>query len=133
MGPRIQRPQWLRQVASAGDVNGDNYDDVIVGAYCSSDGQSSDGQTFVYHGSAAGLSPSPQWTAESNQANAYFGYSVGSAGDVNGDGYDYVIIGAFAYDHGQPDEGQAYVYFGSAAAPAGSPKATRRWPSLASR
>jgi hypothetical protein len=102
-------------VSSAGDVNGDGYDDLIVGACCYDDGQVDEGGAFVYHGSAVGLSTSPDWTAKSNQATAYFGESVGAAGDVNGDGYDDVIVGALAYDNGQTDEGGAFVYHGSAA------------------
>jgi len=56
---------------------------------------------------------SPPWTAESNQVSALFGYSVSSAGDVNGDGYSDVIIGAIDYDNGQSGEGMAFVYYGS--------------------
>jgi hypothetical protein len=59
------------------------------------------------------LLTSPSWTAESNQANALFGYSVGTAGDVNGDGYSDVIVGAYMYDNGELSEGRAYVYHGS--------------------
>jgi hypothetical protein len=68
----------------------------------------------VYHGSASGLSTTPNWTAESNQANAEFGFSVASAGDVNGDGFSDVIVGAWLFDNGETDEGRAFVYHGSA-------------------
>jgi hypothetical protein len=101
-------------VATAGDVNGDGYDDVIVGApYYSIDGDSVGG-AFVFHGSAAGLSSTPDWTAHSDQVLANFGNSVATSGDVNGDGYDDVIVGAQYYDHGQTAEGRAYLYLGSA-------------------
>jgi hypothetical protein len=101
-------------VGTAGDVNGDGYADVIVGAFDYDNGQTSEGGAFVYHGSAAGLSATPDWTAESNQRYADFGYSVGTAGDVNGDGYADSIVGAPFYDGGQTSEGGAFVYHGSA-------------------
>jgi hypothetical protein len=102
-------------VGTAGNVNGDGYSDVIVGAYRYYNGQTDEGRAYVYHGSAAGLSTTAAWTAESDQAYANFGYSVGTAGDVNGDDYSDVIVGAVYYDDPQMDEGQAYVYHGSAA------------------
>jgi alpha-tubulin suppressor-like RCC1 family protein len=102
-------------VASAGDVNGDGYDDVVVGAYQQDDGETDEGRAYLYLGSAAGLSATAAWTAEGDQASAYFGQAVASAGDVNGDGYDDVVIGAWSHDNGQTDEGRAYVYLGSPA------------------
>jgi parallel beta-helix repeat protein len=101
-------------VASAGDVNGDGYSDVIVGARAYDNGETDEGRAYVYHGSATGLSASSAWTAESNQSDASFGYSVANAGDVNGDGYSDVIVGAYAYDNGEDGEGRAYLYHGSA-------------------
>ncbi|MBK9332675.1 MAG: FG-GAP repeat protein [Ignavibacteria bacterium] len=100
-------------VSTAGDVNGDGYSDVIIGAYRFDNGQANEGRAFVYHGSSAGLSTSPNWTAESNQVSALFGVSVSTAGDVNGDGYSDVIIGAYRYSNGQSFEGRAFVYHGS--------------------
>jgi hypothetical protein len=76
-------------------VNGDGYADVIVGAPYYDNGETDEGRAYVYHGSSSGLSATANWTAESNQASAYFGYSVSTAGDVNGDGYADVIVGAF--------------------------------------
>ena len=101
-------------VSAAGDVNGDNCDDVIIGAHQASNGSAQEGRAYVYHGSPSGLATTPAWVAESDQANAWFGYSVSTAGDVNGDGYDDVIIGGYRYDDGENDEGIAMVFFGSA-------------------
>jgi hypothetical protein len=101
-------------VASAGDVNHDGYDDVIVAARSYDNGQPGEGSVFVYLGSASGLADSAAWSRSGGQASARFGTSVGSAGDVNGDGYDDVIIGEPAWDNGQIDEGRALVYLGSA-------------------
>ncbi len=61
------------------------------------------------------------WSAQSNQEFANFGWSVATAGDVNADGYDDVIVGAPQYDHGQIDEGGAAEYAGHLSA-----KAVRR-------
>ena len=99
-------------VAAAGDVNGDGCSDVIVGADRYDSGQEDEGRIFVYYGSEAGLSKNPNWTAEGDQAFAYFGGSVATAGDVNNDGSSDVIIGAWFYDSGQAEEGQVFVYHG---------------------
>jgi len=100
-------------VAGAGDVNGDGYSDIIVGAPYYDNGETDEGQVYVYHGSSGDLSSSADWTAESNQASAQFGHSVSTAGDVNGDGYSDVIVGAPYYDNSETDEGRAYLYYGN--------------------
>ena len=101
-------------VASAGDVNGDGFADVIVGAYLYDNGESNEGAAFIFHGSSGGINTTPSSLIESNQVSAFYGSSVASAGDVNGDGYADVIVGAYRYDNGQTDEGVSFVYHGSA-------------------
>src|SRR5687767_15442339 len=64
-------------------------------------------------GAAPGLAVTPAWITEGDQAAAHFGSSVCSAGDVNGDGYDDVLVGAPDHDNGLSDEGSASLYFGS--------------------
>ncbi len=99
-------------VASAGDVNGDGYDDVIVGAYFDA---SQTGKAYVWHGSSTGLASGSDagdadWSIAGEGTSDYFGWSVASAGDVNGDGYDDVIVGA-SFDASYT--GKAYVWHGS--------------------
>ncbi len=110
--------QLGRSVASAGDVNGDGYADVIVGAIgagLTETGSSSwEGKAYVYHGSPSGLSAVAMWSASAGQPSAFFGASVAGAGDVNGDGYDDVIVGVPYWDNGQMNEGRALLYRGSA-------------------
>jgi len=116
-------------VASAGDVNGDGYADVIVGAYRYDAGQVDEGAAFLFLGSAAGIAGGDPATAaallQANQNASFFGSSVASAGDVNADGYADVIVGALAYDAGQGHgEGAAFVFVGSAAGVANGDPAT---------
>ena len=101
-------------VSAAGDVDGDGYSDVIVGAYRFSytGNESREGEAFVFHGAAAGLGTSHDWRATGDQEQAKFGIAVSTAGDVNGDGYADVIVGASNYDGGQPHEGAVFVYDG---------------------
>ncbi len=112
---------WGRAVNTAGDVNGDGYQDVIVGGYLFDNGQTNEGKVAVYYGSAGGLSPVPDWVAEGEQAGAYFGYAVKTAGDVNSDGYDDILVGAYGYDQGQANAGRVYAYYGSASGLHSSP------------
>lgn len=109
-------------VASAGDVNGDSYDDVIVGApnFVGQQGLPT-GRAYVFYGESGGLSAAPDWIAEGNGNSRRFGVSVDTAGDVNNDGYDDVIIGDSEY---APDgvTGLAAIYLGgSGGLPVSSP------------
>ncbi len=104
-------------VSTAGDVNNDGYDDVIVGAQHFDNIEVNEGVVGVFLGSADGLGTFPAWWAEGDQVDAYFGYSVSLAGDVNNDGYDDVIVGALYYDNGEANEGAAFVYYGATAFP----------------
>src|SRR5206468_11287265 len=79
-------------------------------------GEVDEGRAFLYLGSASGLSTTPAWTAESNQATAYFGYAAAGAGDVNGDGFADVIVGAYQFDDPQTNEGKVDLYYGNAGA-----------------
>jgi len=110
----LESAEYGYSVHGAGDINGDGFHDIIVGAPYLSNGQLFEGRVFGYYGSAAGLSQVPDWTFEGNQASAYVGYSVSTAGDINGSGYCEVIVGAPKYDQAFIDEGSVFVFFGSA-------------------
>jgi hypothetical protein len=111
-------------VSTAGDVNGDGYSDIIVGARFLSNGQSSEGKTYLFLGGPNGVAAAPAWTAESDQANAEFGNAVGTAGDVNNDGFDDILVGAWSYSNGQSQEGRVYLYLGSPTGPPRTPSWT---------
>ena len=111
-------------VASAGDVNGDGYDDLIVGAPRASLNGYNSGASYVVFGAASGLSSTYLYQAALGDLNKGFilsgaagdrsGTSVASAGDVNGDGYDDLIIGAPYARNGIVRSGTTYVVFGKA-------------------
>lgn len=102
-------------VATAGDVNGDGYSDVAISARAFSNGQANEGAVFIYHGSVTGLQLPAATQIEPNQASANFGVGLSAAGDVNGDGFFDIVVGADTWESGQTDEGAAFVYYGSAA------------------
>jgi len=93
-------------VSGAGDVNGDGYDDILIGAQGDEDGGgASAGQVYLILGKADG------WSMDVNLSNSNASYwgenaddkagvSVSGAGDVNGDGYDDILIGAEMDDDG---------------------------------
>jgi hypothetical protein len=63
-----------------------------------------------------------------DENNALFGGSVATAGDVNGDGFSDVVVGAYAHDAGAgsgANRGRAYVYLGSSSGLATTPVWTR--------
>ncbi len=107
--------EFGQSVASAGDVNGDGFSDVIVGAYGNDLGGPEAGRASVYYGGPA-ADAIADLTLTGAAASDFFGYSVASAGDVNGDGFADLIVGAYLNDAGGGNAGRAYVYYGGAAA-----------------
>jgi FG-GAP repeat len=100
-------------VSCAGDVNADAFFDVAIGSYGYSPVAIPMGRFQIFHGKATGLNATANFTVDGVQNNAQFGFSVSSAGDVNGDGYSDVIVGANLFDKSNTDEGQTYAYYGS--------------------
>jgi len=108
-------------VAGAGDVNGDGLDDFVIGAPGQSVNETSEGAIFVFFGSDGSISQVPDWSCHGEQAAASLGTSVAGAGDVNGDGYDDVLVGVPGYSLGHEGEGAALLFLGAETGLATSP------------
>lgn len=113
--------EFGRSVGFAGDVNGDGYDDVLVGAHAYMGHQ---GKVYLYFGSSSGLSIQPNWTSLGENQSDEYGRSLYSAGDVNNDGYDDVVVGASGYTETLALQGKVYLYLGSASGLSQIPVAT---------
>ena len=143
-------------VASAGDVNGDGFADLIVGAYSADPNGSHSGASYVVFGKASGFAANIDLSSldgtngfklSGEAADDRSGCSVASAGDVNGDGFADLIVGARVADPHGSYSGASYVVFGKASGfaanidlsvarrqrPASSSAARRRTTSAASR
>lgn len=107
-------------VRAAGDVNGDGFEDVVIGAYYEN---INSGTVYVLFGKSTGFSPPPD--LNNLQASEGFrilgtdrsdaGTAVSGGGDINGDGFDDLVIAAPNYTRATSEEGVAssgYVVFG---------------------
>jgi hypothetical protein len=101
-----------RAVARLGDINGDGFDDIVLGTDVA--GTDSRGEIFIFNGPLAGtLSVADaNATISGSFSNESFGASVASAGDLNGDGVNDLIVGAPRFPLDGADTGRAYIFFG---------------------
>ena len=112
-----------------GDVNGDGYDDLLVAATTFDTTQVDAGKVYLFPGGPSGPLPAWTWsTSGDDQARARMGVEVAHAGDVNGDGYGDVLIGAAWYDTAWENAGKAFLYVGSSAGLASTPLWTAEGP-----
>ena len=131
--PALEQPGDVAgmSVSSAGDINGDGYDDFIVGAPVASGGGLYTGAAYVVFGKGPGgiygefdaatgrqmldlasLKPADGFIIEGDSEIDLAGFWVSSAGDINGDGYDELVVGAANFSNDGTWAGEAYVVFG---------------------
>src|SRR4028118_675052 len=124
INPIAAGDQLGSSVSGAGDVNGDGFADLSIGApYADPNGLEQAGQSYVVFGSNNGFPTSLNvsdldgnngFTIDGIAEEDESGVSLSAAGDVNGDGIDDLIIGAYGADpNGENKAGQSYVVFGS--------------------
>jgi len=114
-------------VSTAGDVDNDTFDDVVVGVR-EYNGNAAVSRVEVYFGSANGILPDDAWKNVDEPTQTLLGnYSVAAAGDVDGDTFDDIVVGEPEYDTGCAENvGRIRVYYGAVGrAPA------IRWPARA--
>lgn len=98
-------------LSGAGDVNNDGRPDIVVGAPLNDAAGSNTGRVYVYSGADGGLLH--RFTGE--RGGDKLGLSVASAGDMDGDGHDDILTGAWWYDiddDSSDNRGRAYVFSG---------------------
>jgi hypothetical protein len=102
------------RAAGAGDVNGDRLSDLLLGNPSATiAGRTRAGAAYVLLGNATGITTTPQVALEGTFADDAFGYPAG-AGDVNGDGYSDVAVGASGADPGgRMNAGSISLFAGS--------------------
>lgn len=110
-----------KSVAAAGDVNGDGYGDLLIGAPGSDTSGDNAGSTYLLFGAASSFAATLDLSSLDGSRGLRFdgrivntgsdvsGSAVSSAGDLNGDGYDDIVIGA---EGTRGPSGSAYVVFG---------------------
>jgi cysteine-rich repeat protein len=101
-------------LGSAGDINRNGSVELLVGAELKDAGSAAEGNAFVYYGGPGGIPAAPTGTFDNptGEVNGMFGVATVSAGDVNGDGYGDLAIGAWVQDGDVADEGVAFLYHG---------------------
>lgn len=103
-----------RAASLQGDVNGDGYDDLVVSDSAWGNSQNL-GRVALFLGSASGLSTTEDWAWENLSTAQQFGMALSTSGDVNGDGFDDLVVGAPGFEVTQGgNEGKGYLFLGSA-------------------
>ncbi|MBX9604925.1 MAG: hypothetical protein K2Y51_01800 [Gammaproteobacteria bacterium] len=108
-------------LAAAGDVNGDGYDDILIGVYRETPNGARSGSSYVVFGRGDGFAARLALSdidgtngirLDGTAAETFSGVAVSGAGDVNGDGFDDLLVGAPSGNPNLSGSGAAYVVHG---------------------
>ena len=99
-------------ISSAGDFNGDGYDDIIVGDFRDDTYGTYTGCARVFFGGDP-MDSQADLLLQGTEAFLEFGQKVACAGDVNGDGFSDIMVGAPRFEIGNDGQGCIYLYFGN--------------------
>lgn len=110
-------------VAAAGDVDGDGFADVLVGASSYMPGTDF-GRVALFRGVPGGLEPTPSWSFHAHASHEFLGYNVVVAGDLDGDGFADVLVSAPGVrDASGARTGAVLAFFGGSCGIEGEPRA----------
>jgi hypothetical protein len=104
-------------VSIPGDLDGDGFDELVVGAFLHDTAGTDAGAAYVFFGEVVRLSGTVSLSAAPTKllgeaAGDFAGFAVGPAGDVTDDGIDDLLVGAIMNDAGGTNSGTVYVVFG---------------------
>ena len=111
-GPGASVLSFGHSVADAGDVNGDGWPDLLVGAPFDNTKGAAAGRAFLWFGGPE-IRFAPDVILDLGSAGDWFGWSVAGIGDIDGDGYDDIAVGGPGDDSPGDKQGAVWVYFGS--------------------
>ena len=106
------------EVGGKGDFNGDGFYDILIGAYYNDEGGDRSGQSYLIYGGSNNWNNNVNLSSSDvsfigENATDFSGFSLSFTGDVNDDGYDDILIGAYGNDDGEIEAGKTYLIYGN--------------------
>lgn len=104
---------FANSIAAKGDLNSDGYDDLVVGSPNAENNENNEGLVYIYYGSPDMSINSPDQVLEANIEQAGFGSVVRTSGDIDGDGFDDLLVGKGINTTPELSSNVVWVYYGS--------------------